>query len=96
MTTVGSAGASAGASLGGSAGCNSYAGSYELRGDSLTIPGPPAATAMACAEDVMGQEQVYLTLLQQVAGFTIDDVEPRLHLLNDKGQAIVLLRSPNP
>jgi hypothetical protein len=44
----------------------------------------------------MGQEQVYLTLLQQVAGYTIDDVEPQLHLLNDKGQAIVLLRSPNP
>lgn len=76
----------------GSAGCNTYRGAYELEGTSLTIPGPLATTAMACAEEVMAQETVFLDNLQAVAGFKLDDAAPQLHLLNDKGQAIILLR----
>jgi heat shock protein HslJ len=78
--------------ISGAAGCNSYAGTYLLEGDSLTIPGPLATTMMACAEEVMAQETVFLTNLQAVAGYKIDDVEPQLHLLNEKGQGIILLK----
>lgn len=78
--------------ISGAAGCNSYAGMYLLEDDSLTIPGPLATTMMACAEEVMAQETVFLTNLQAVAGYSIDDVAPQLHLLNEKGQAIILLR----
>jgi heat shock protein HslJ len=46
---------------------------------------------MACTEDVMAQETVFLTNLQAVQGFELDDVEPKLHLLNEKGQVIILL-----
>jgi heat shock protein HslJ len=78
--------------IGGSAGCNAYSGSYQLDGQSLTIPGPLAMTMKACAEDVMAQETVFLTNLQAVAGYKLDNVEPQLHLLNGKGQVIILLR----
>lgn len=77
--------------ISGSGGCNSYSGTYQLDGTSLTIPGPLATTAMACAEDVMAQETIFLTNLQAVQGYKLDDVEPKLHLLNDKGQVIILL-----
>jgi heat shock protein HslJ len=80
--------------IGGSAGCNTYSGAYQVDGLSLTIPGPLATTMMACADDVMAQETVFLTNLQAVAGYKIDSVEPQLHLLNDKGQVIILLRKP--
>ena len=40
----------------------------------------------------MAQETVFLTNLQAVAGYKIDDVEPQLHLLNEKGQGIILLK----
>lgn len=78
--------------ISGSAGCNSYSGAYVLEGDSLTIPGPLATTMMMCAEAVMAQETVFVTNLQAVAGFKIDEVESQLHLLNDKGQVIILLK----
>lgn len=80
--------------ISGSAGCNSYAGAYQLEGQSLTIPGPLTTTQMACAEEVMAQETVFLTNLQAVAGYKLDDVEPQLHLLNSKGQVIILLKKP--
>ncbi len=76
----------------GSGGCNTYSGAYVLAGESLSIPGPLATTMMMCDEAVMAQETVFLTNLQAVAGFTIFDVEPQLHLLNDKGQVIILLK----
>jgi heat shock protein HslJ len=83
---------SADSKIGGSAGCNAYSGTYRLDGQSLTIPGPLATTMRACAEDVMAQETVFLTNLQAVAGYKLDNVEPQLHLLNDKGQVIILLK----
>ncbi len=77
--------------ISGSAGCNTYSGAYQVAGTSLTIPGPLATTMMACAEDVMAQETVFLTNLQAVKSYKLDDVEPKLHLLNEKGQVIILL-----
>jgi len=78
--------------ISGSGGCNTYSGAYVLEGDALSISGPLATTTMMCAEEVMAQETVFLTNLQAVAGFKIDEVEPQLHLLNDKGQVIILLK----
>jgi heat shock protein HslJ len=78
--------------ISGSGGCNTYSGAYVLEGDALSIPGPLATTMMMCAEEVMAQETVFLANLQAVAGFKIDEVEPQLHLLNDKGQVIILLK----
>jgi heat shock protein HslJ len=80
--------------ISGSAGCNTYSGGYQLDGQSLTISGPLATTAMACAEDVMAQETVFLTNLQAVAGYKLENVEPQLHLLNGRGQVIILLKKP--
>jgi heat shock protein HslJ len=80
--------------LAGSAGCNSYSGTYQVQGESLTIPGPLAVTMMMCAENVMAQEQVFLTNLQAVASYKLDSAEPQLHLLNSKGQVIILLKKP--
>ncbi len=56
----------------GSAGCNSYFGSYQLDGESLTI-GPTGNTEMFCMdpEGVMDQEQEYLTILQQAESYEI-------------------------
>lgn len=68
----------------GSAGCNSYFGSYEVKGDTLSIPGPLASTEMACSEPIMAQEGQYLQVLQRVSKFSIDG--DRLQLFYDDGQ----------
>ncbi len=57
----------------GTAGCNRYAASYTLAGSSLSF-GPIAATKMFCADDgVMEQEDRYLSLLDTVDGWSIDE-----------------------
>lgn len=61
----------------GSAGCNSYFGSYELKGNQLSIPGPVGSTEMYCVEPegIMEQEQAYLTMLQLAESYEINDGE---------------------
>ena len=56
-----------GGEINGSAGCNSYFGSYELDGETITI-GPLASTQMFCPDPplVMDQELAYLELLQSM------------------------------
>jgi len=57
--------------LSGDAGCNTYSGTYEVDGDSMTI-GPLASTMMACAdEEVTQQEAAYLAALSNVSTFSI-------------------------
>ncbi len=75
--------------LGGSAGCNSYQGSYEADGDSLSI-GPLAATEMMCdqPEGIMDQEMAFLSALQSADSHTRQGEQ--LHILNDKGQVVVV------
>ncbi len=68
--------------LTGSAGCNSYNGSYEVLGDTMTI-GPIAATRMACDPEVDEQESNYLAALEDVTQFTLD--RDRLELRDDEG-----------
>jgi heat shock protein HslJ len=57
----------------GNASCNQYFGSYDLDGSSITF-GPLASTEMFCADPgVMEQESAYLTALQSVDSWAMDD-----------------------
>ena len=64
----------------GSAGCNSYFGEYEVAVNGLSIPGPIAATEMACLEPegVMEQENLYLTILESAESYQIQGDELRI------------------
>ncbi len=58
--------------VGGTAACNSYGGSYELSGGSITF-GNLAMTEMACSPDeVMEAESLYATGLTEVTSVTVD------------------------
>lgn len=46
----------------GRAGCNNYSGTYKRAGDSISF-GPLISTKMACAPEIMNQEQSYLDIL---------------------------------
>ncbi len=56
----------------GSAGCNNFTGGYTVDGDAITI-GPLASTMMMCAdpENVMEQEQMFLSALSAATTYTI-------------------------
>jgi heat shock protein HslJ len=70
--------------LSGNAGCNTYNGTYEVSGTSMTI-GPLATTKKACVPDVNEQEANYLAALSRVTTYTIrgDQLE-----LRDDGGAL--------
>ncbi len=55
----------------GSGGCNRLAGSFERNGDDLRF-GPIAATRMACAEEVMRRERVFLDALGTVTRHQVE------------------------
>ncbi len=59
-------------SMGGSAGCNSYSASYETSGTSMTIEMPVSTLIYCETAGVMDQEQRYLTLLSDVASYSVD------------------------
>jgi heat shock protein HslJ len=56
----------------GSSPCNTYMGTFELDGDSISF-GPLASTMMACQDDLMTAERVYLTSLAAVDTVTLED-----------------------
>ena len=68
--------------LSGNAGCNTYNGTYEVSGKSMTI-GPLATTRMACEPDVSKQEANYLEALGRVTTYTIRG--DQLELRDDEG-----------
>ena len=68
----------------GNAGCNSYFGGYELEGDALTFPNPFGVTLQLCEEPAMAVEGAYLPLLQDTAGWFIDE-EGALSLTDAEG-----------
>jgi heat shock protein HslJ len=72
----------------GSAGCNTYGGSYNTSGDSLSVSGV-FATEMGCMEPagILEQEQAYLTALRVVARYQIDG--DRLEILDEAGAQIL-------
>jgi Heat shock protein len=76
---------------GGHASCNSYFAEASMTGNRLVF-GPAAATRMACAPELMAQENAYLSALAAVTGFEIDG--DSLRLLDAAGVALVgLVRS---
>ena len=66
-------------SVSGTGGCNTFNGEVTIDGSDLTF-GPLATTQMFCAEEgVADQEQTFLTALQDVTSYTVDN-EGRLVL----------------
>ena len=59
----------------GSAGCNTYFGSYELRGNNLSIPESIAATEKYCGDEINEQERDYLNTLQAAKSYEIENGE---------------------
>jgi heat shock protein HslJ len=61
-------------SANGFGGCNTFAGSYELDGDSIKI-GPLASTMMACEEAKSAAEAAYLPALEAADAWAVEDGE---------------------
>ena len=55
-------------------GCNTFAGGYELDGDSISI-GPLAGTLMACEEPKMAVEGAYMPALEAADAWSVDGDE---------------------
>ena len=73
----------------GQTGCNSFNGSYESDGTSLTF-GPLATTRMACPDEVMAQETAVLAALEATTASAIDG--PTLTLLDGGGATVLTYR----
>ncbi|MGD8623555.1 MAG: META domain-containing protein [Anaerolineae bacterium] len=78
--------------ISGSTGCNHYFGTYNVRGDTLTL-GAVAVTEMACLEPegVMDQEQAFLAALASVAGYRLDGAG--LELLDGADNVVLAFES---
>jgi heat shock protein HslJ len=74
----------------GSAGCNSYSGSYQVVGDTISF-GPIASTLMACMDHdgIMDQETMYLAWLQDAQTFRIRD--DQLMIFRSDGEALTFI-----
>jgi uncharacterized lipoprotein YbaY/heat shock protein HslJ len=85
----------AGGRVAGSGGCNRYFGSYAVEGDAIVV-GHLGATQMACAFEVMTQEDRFLDALGRVDHARLH--EGRLLLcFGGQGQELVLARTqPSP
>lgn len=68
----------------GRGGCNLYRGSATISGDAITF-GSLAATLMACAEEVSGQERRFFDALAATAAWHVDAETGRLHLADADG-----------
>jgi heat shock protein HslJ len=74
----------------GSAGCNSYGGSYQVSGDSISVR-ELFHTEMACLEPegVMEQEQTYLQYLGGVETFSVS--HGQLHMTRADGETLTFI-----
>jgi len=80
--------------LRGDAGCNTFSAPYRVKGDSLHIQ-PAAATRKLCEQPagVMQQETLYLSLLETVRTFRVENqYEPTLYLECQDGQVLIFGR----
>ena len=59
--------------IAGSAGCNNYFGGYAINNKELTIIPPVVSTRMACPELILDQERDYLSLLETIETFKIEN-----------------------
>jgi len=74
--------------VGGSAGCNSYSAEYEVHGSAITI-GHSRMTLMYCyPEEVMNQEQDYISALQEATNYKIKG--NTLEMTNADGKVILV------
>ena len=69
--------------VGGTAGCNTYSGTYEVEGDTISF-GLMATTLMACPQLVMDQELAYLAVLERAQSYAV--TESVLTLVGAGGQ----------
>ena len=72
--------------LSGNTGCNSFTGSYEIDGSSLTIASPLASSLRACDEEIMSQETAVLQALESTSRFSISGSE--LELIDDSNKTL--------
>lgn len=74
----------------GSAGCNSYSGSYQISGDTITV-GAVAITEMACLEPegVMEQELLFVEFLTDAQTFRLADGQ--LQTFRPDGEALTFV-----
>lgn len=72
--------------LSGNGGCNTYFGTYAADASSLTIK-PAGTTMMACAEDVMAQEQAYMAALATSASYKVTG--DKLEIMNADGTVVL-------
>ena len=79
--------------IAGSSGCNSYAGSYQLVMDKITI-GPLAATMMACLEpsDVMDLERLFLEWMSDAQTYEL--TTGQLKIYRSDGEALAFIPKP--
>lgn len=73
--------------LSGSAGCNSYSGGFTAYDEVLNINSPLATGQMACTPDIMGQEQLYLSLMEMADSFMISSGQ--LSIFDGSGNQIL-------
>jgi heat shock protein HslJ len=79
--------------LAGTAGCNSYSGAYSIdEGNALQIE-QLRATQMYCSEELMDQEETFLSALQNVSKYHLEDDVLTLYY---PGGALVFVASPAP
>ena len=73
-------------SMNGSGGCNTYNSSYTVNGSNISIS-PVSSTGMACAPDLVAEENAYFTALPQAATFEINS--GKLIISDSSGQMLL-------
>lgn len=80
--------------VGGSTGCNNYGGTYEVRGDTITI-GRLVSTRRACLDqNANEQERRFLAALEAANRFRLSS--SRLTIFADRGRTVLNLVSSSP
>ena len=80
--------------VGGSTGCNNYGGTYEVRGDTISI-GRLVSTRRACLDqNANEQERRFLAALEAANRFRLSS--DRLTIIADRGRSVLNLVSSSP
>jgi heat shock protein HslJ len=80
--------------VGGSTGCNGYGGTYEVRGDTITI-GRLVSTRRACLDqNANEQERRFLAALEAANRFRLSS--DRLSIISDRGRSVLNFVSSSP
>lgn len=78
----------------GSAGCNSFFGTYQVDGETLTID-VGGATEMFCApEELMAQENTFLAAMDSAAAYRVRDQQ--LHIVDSHGETVLTFATSAP